>query len=165
MHYNFLLDAHYMTAKSDLEENKDIDFFFRGTTYAFGASTATWDAAPTLYVGLLTAAASDSAAGTEVTGGTYARQGVVASAANWAATDAAGSTAATSGGTSGTTSNNTTITFTGLPACSLVGAAIYDAVTGGAVRRYLLLTGQPISVAVGATISFAPGQLTFQEDN
>jgi len=154
-----------MTAKTDLEENKDIDFFFRAATYVWGAATATWDTAPILEVGLLTAAASDSTDGTEVTGGTYERQAVTASTSNWAATNAAGSTASPSAGTSGTTSNNTTITFTGMPACTLVGAAIWDAHTGGNIRRYLLLTGQPISVAAGATISFAPGQLTFQEDN
>lgn len=85
-----------MGMMTDYVENKIVDWMFRGQTFTPPAS---------LYVGLLTAAPSDSAAGTEVTGGSYARVAVAGSLANWAGTQGAGTTVASSGNTA-TTSNN-----------------------------------------------------------
>ena len=153
-----------MSSKTDYFENKLTDVLWRNQSLVVGGATLSWSSAPTYYVGLLTAAASDSSAGTEVTGGSYARQSVVASLANMAGTQSAGSTTASSG-TGGTTSNNGTLTFASMPACTLVGFAVYDASSGGNQLEYALLTGQPIAVASGATVSFSAGQLTIQEDN
>lgn len=88
-------------AFTDYAENRLVDALFRGQSLG---APATW------YVGLLTSACSDSSAGTEVSGGSYARVGVTASLANFAGTQSAGSTTASSG-TGGQTSNNAAITF------------------------------------------------------
>ena len=69
-------------ALSDYVENNAIDYIFRAQTWTIGA---------TQYVGLSTAACSDSSVGTEVTGGSYARASVTRSLANWAGTQSAGS--------------------------------------------------------------------------
>lgn len=113
-----------MAAFTDYAENQLLDYLFRG------------QAAPTLptswFFGLVTVAGSDSAAGTEVTGGSYARVGVARSLANFAGTQGAGTTVASSG-TGGTTSNNVVVTFAAPTANwgSVVGFEIWDALTGG----------------------------------
>lgn len=112
-----------MAALSDYLENKLIDWLLRGQSFTPPA---------TVYVGLLTAAPSDSGGGTEVSGGSYARVAVTSSLANWAGTQSAGSTSASSG-TSGQTSNNGAITF---PAPTgnwgvVTHFGIYDASTSG----------------------------------
>src|SRR5674476_468937 len=83
-------------ALSDYLENKLIDHVFRAQAYT---------APVTIYVELYTSACSDSARGTEVSGGSYARAAVTSGLAAWAGTQSAGSTTASSG-TGGTTSNN-----------------------------------------------------------
>lgn len=159
-----------MSAKTDYFENKLTDFLFRAQTLVIGGSTATWSAAPTFYIGLLKVAPTDSTGGTEQTGGSYARQPIVASLANMAGTQAAASTIASSG-TGATTSNNAAITFTNMPDTSISGTngtvafGIYDAVSGGNLLEWALLTGQPILASAGATLTFAAGALTIQEDN
>lgn len=145
-----------MTALTDYAENKVIDGLLRGQAYT----------PATTYVGLLTAAPSDSAAGTEVAGGSYARVAVTSSLANWAGTQSAGSTVASSG-TGGTTSNNNAITFPAPTANwgSITHFAVYDAASGGNMLFYAALT-TPKTVNNGdAAPSFAAGALTFQIDN
>lgn len=114
-----------MSAMSDYLENKLIDHIFRGRSYT----------APTqLWIGLLTAAPSDSGGGTEVSGGAYARAtpGVNSDTA-WKATQG-GTPAAASSGTTGLTANPAAITF---PAPSganwgvITHFGIYDASSGG----------------------------------
>lgn len=145
-----------MTALTDYAENKVIDGLLRGQAYT-PANT---------YVGMLTAAPSDSAAGTEVTGGSYARVQVASSLANWAGTQSAGSTTASSGA-SGTTSNNNAVTFPA-PTANwglITHFAVYDAASGGNMLFYAALT-TPKTVNNGdAAPSFAAGALTFQIDN
>lgn len=70
----------------------------------------------TLVVRLMTANGSDSSAGTEVTGGSYAAQSVAFSAAS-----------------SGATSNSGLLQFTGMPACTVTGLEVWD--TSGTPRR------------------------------
>lgn len=146
-----------MAALTDYLENKLIDQLFRGQAYTFPS---------TLYVGLLTAAPSDSAAGTEVSGGSYARVGVTASMANFAGTQSAGSTVASSG-TGGTTSNNNTITFPSPTANwgTVTHFAIYDASSSGNMLVYGALTTSKTINNGDAAPSFAAAALTFQIDN
>lgn len=153
-----------MTSKTDYFENKLTDVLFRAQSLTIGAQTLSWSAAPTIYVGLFTITPSDSAAGTECTGGSYARQPIVCGLTTMAGTQAAASTTASSG-TGGTTSNNAAVTFTNMPACTAVAFGIFDAVTAGNLLEWALLTGQPISIASGATATFAAAALTAQEDN
>jgi hypothetical protein len=146
-----------MAALSDYLENKLIDYVFRGQ--AFTAPT-------TVYVGLLTAAASDTGGGTEVTGGSYARVAVTSSMANWAGTQAAGSTVASSG-TGGTTSNNAAVTFPAPTANwgSVVAIGVYDAASAGNLLFYCNLTTAKTVNNGDPAPSFAAGALTFQIDN
>ena len=74
-----------MAAMTDYLENKIIDWLLRGQTFTPPA---------TAYVALYTTAPTDSTAGTEVSGGSYARVAVTSSLANWAGTQSAGSTSA-----------------------------------------------------------------------
>jgi len=159
-----------MSSKTDYFENKLIDFLFRNQTLTIGSAVATWSTAPVFYIGLLKVAPTDSTAGTEHTGGSYARQPITASLTAMAGTQSAGSTTASSG-TNGTTSNNASIVFSDMPDTSISGTngsvafGIYDAVTGGNLLEWALLTSQPILAATGATLTFAAGNLTIQEDN
>lgn len=91
----------HAAALTDFAENKTVDAILRGQ--ALGAPA-------TMYVALFTTCPTDSTAGTEVSGGSYARVAVTSSLANWAGTQSSGSTVASSG-TGGTTSNNATIAF------------------------------------------------------
>lgn len=140
-------------ALSDYLENKLMDFLLRGQTFTPPA---------TVYVGLLTAAPSDSGGGTEVSGGAYARVAVTSSEANWAGTQSAGSTTASSG-TSGTTSNNGAITFPA-PTANwgvITHMAVYDASTAGNLLFYAALTTSKTVNNGDAAPSFAAGALTF----
>lgn len=143
-------------AMSDYLENKVIDHLFRGTAYT---------APTTLYVELYTSACSDSARGTEVSGGSYARASIASSTTNWAGTQSAGSTAVSSG-TGGTTSNNIAINFA-TPSASwgtVTYVGLSDAITAGNMLVCIgPITSQTISN--GNTVTFPIGSLTFQVDN
>lgn len=140
-----------MSAMSDYLENKLVDQLFRG------------QAAPTttnLYVGLLTAAPSDSGGGTEVTGNNYSRVTVASSLANWAGTQSAGSTVASSG-TGGQTSNNNAITFATPSGTwgTVTHFGIYDAASAGNLLFYGALTIAK-TINQSDTVTFPAGSLT-----
>lgn len=142
---------------SDYLENKLIDFVLRGQTFT---------APTTVYYALATSAGSDSACGTEVSGGSYARVGVASSLANWAGTQAAASTTASSG-TSGTTSNNTVVTFAG-PTGNwgvVVEYCVFDAASAGNLLWRAALTASKTINNGDSAPSFAAGAATFQIDN
>lgn len=137
-------------------ENKLIDAFLRAQAYTMPA---------TVYVGLYTSCPTDSTAGTEVSGGSYARVAITSSLANWAGTQSAGSTIASSG-TGGTTSNNGTITFPAATADwgTVVCFGVSDASTSGNLLFYAALTASR-NITNGSTASFAAAALTLQIDN
>lgn len=139
------------TDLSDYVENKVIDLLLRGQTFTPPA---------TVYVGLSTAACSDSSVGTEVTGGSYARKDVTSSLANWAGTQSAGSTTASSG-TGGQTSNNAAINFVTPTAGwgTVTHFFLSDAVSGGNLLVCKSLTTSK-TINSGDTVSFAIGSLT-----
>jgi hypothetical protein len=142
---------------TDALENSITDWFFRAQAFTPPA---------TIHVGLLTAACSDSAAGTEVTGGSYARVAVTSSLANWAGTQGAGTTVASSGN-SGTTSNNAAITYPSPTANwgTVTHFALYSASTGGTVYFCAALTQSKTINNGDAAPSFSAGALTVQIDN
>lgn len=149
----------YADAMSDYAENKLIDHLLRGTAYTAPTST---------YISLETTAGSDTACGTEVSGGSYARVAVASSTTNWAGTQSAGSTAASSG-TGGTTSNNIAITFPTPTANwgTVVGFCVKDSPTlgsGNTLFRASLTASKTINNGDAAP-SFAIGAMTFQIDN
>lgn len=140
-----------MSAMSDVLENRLVDHIFRAQTFT----------APTnLFIGLLTAAPSDSGGGTEVSGNNYSRATVACSLANWAGTQSAGSTTASSG-TGGQTSNNNAITFATPSGTwgTVTHFGIYDAASAGNLLFWGALT---ISKTINQsdTVTFPAASLT-----
>lgn len=155
-----------MASLTNFAENKLIDFLFRAQALGItGASAGAGTGPSTIYVALYTANPTDSTAGTEVSGGSYARVAVTSSLANWAGTQGAGTTTVSSG-TSGTTSNNVAITFpkATAPWGTITGAGLLDAATGGNLLAFGALTTSK-DVTTDDTPSYPAGTLTFQIDN
>lgn len=145
-----------MSAMSDYLESKLIDHILRATAYTAPVTT---------YVGLLTAAPSDTGGGTEVTGGSYARVGVTSGTAAWNNTQ--GNTTGASSGTDGTTENAAAITFPA-PTANwgvVTSFGVYDAASGGNLLFYANLTTSKTINNGDAAPSFAAGALSFQVDN
>jgi hypothetical protein len=163
-----------MAGKTVYLQNKIIDNIFRGQA----ALTLT-----NVYVGLLTAAPTDSSAGTEVTtNGTpsmgYNRATVACSASTWSATQATNPTPSSATPSSGggatlgsTTFNSATITIgtttvsgNWTPTTQIGWFGIYDAATSGNLLYWGSLTA-PKSVNIGDQLpTFAVGALTITED-
>jgi len=106
-------------------EDKIVNHVFGSTTYT---KPTTW------YAGLLTAAPSDSAAGTEVSGGSYARQAI-----SWTITGTGTAQAASSAALTwpAATTDWGTATHCG----------VYDALTSGNLAAYETLTQSDFSTA------------------
>ena len=146
-----------MAHMTDYLENKLLDWAIRGQAFT---------QLGTVYIGLLTAAPSDSAAGTEATGGSYARVAVTCNMSNWAGTQGAGTTTASSG-TGGTTSNNGSITFPAPTANwgTITHLAIYDAATSGNMLLWAPLTANKTVNNGDPAPTFPAASLTWQIDN
>ena len=122
---------------SDYLENKLLDHFLGTTAYTM----------PTLvYIGLYTVVPTDAGGGTQVTGGSYARQ-----------------TAAFSAAASGTTSNTANIDFAGMPAATTVAIGVFDALTSGNLLLWGTLTANKTTDA-GDTLRIATGDLDISID-
>lgn len=144
------------TSFTNYYENKIADDQFRTT--ALTEPT-------THYIGLLTAACSDSAAGTEVSGGSYARVAVTKGDAQWKGTHA--SATGDSSGTGGTISNAGAITFPAPTANwgSVTHFGVYDAASAGNLMICQALTTSKTINNGDAAPSFAIDALTIQFDN
>lgn len=144
-------------ALSDYLENKLTDHVFRGVAYT--APTA-------IHVALFTSACSDSAIGTEVATGSYARPNLTTTTTNWAATNGLTTTTNPSTGTGGTTANNVAITFATPSAGwgTVTHVGLMDAVTSGNLLVCVALTVSK-TINSGDTVSFPISSLTNQIDN
>jgi hypothetical protein len=100
----------------------------------------------TVYVALYTVAPDDTGGGTQVTGGSYARQPAAFAAAS-----------------SGATSNSANIDFTGMPAATTVAIGIFDAITSGNLLLWGTLTTNKTTDA-GDTLRIATGDLDISID-
>lgn len=118
---------------TDLAENGLLDHL---------VGTASLTITTPIKLALVTANGTDAAAGTEVTGGSYARQTIAFGAAS-----------------GGTISNSGTISFTNMPAATVVGIEVYD--SNGTPKRlfYGPLTASKTTTA-GDTLQFAAGSIT-----
>lgn len=123
-----------MPALTTLEANRLLDA-------SFGTATYTAPTTP-MKMALATSASSASAAGTEVTGGSYARQTIAMTAAS-----------------SGSTPNTSTITFASMPACTVTYVDIYD--SNGTPRRcwWGALTASK-TLGSGDSLSFPASNVT-----
>jgi hypothetical protein len=117
---------------SDYLENKLLDHFLGTTSYTMPS---------TIYVALYTVAPNDAGGGTEVTGGSYARQ-----------------TATFDAAASGATQNDSDIDFVDMPACTVVAIGIHDALTSGNLLVHGTLTANK-SLDAGDTLRIATGDL------
>lgn len=117
-----------------VEANRLLDASFGTTAYT----------APTtpMKLALDTANGTATAAGTEVTGGSYARQTITMSSAS-----------------AGANANSATINFTSMPAATVTGVEVYD--SNGTPRRawWGALTASKTTGA-GDTLSFAASSIT-----
>lgn len=118
-------------------ESKLIDHFLGTTTYTKPSA---------VYVGLFTVTPGEAGGGTEVTGGSYARQAATFGAAS-----------------SGATTNDDNIDFTGMPAATTVAIGIFDASTSGNMLLYGALTTNKTTDA-GDTLRIATGSLSVSID-
>ncbi|MDP1771999.1 MAG: hypothetical protein Q8L15_06920 [Methylobacter sp.] len=155
-----LLITHFAAsaaALTDYTENLAVDHLLRGQT--FSESTPA-----NYYVALYTTACSDSAAGTEVTGGSYARVAIARSTAAWVGTH--GTTTGASSGTNGTVSNAAAATFPAATADwgTVTHWGIIDASTAGNPIICAAMTTSR-NITTGSTPSFAVSALTVQIDN
>lgn len=100
--------------------------------------------APTtpIKIALVTVIGTNAAAGTEVTGGSYARQ-----TATWGTASA------------GSIATNAILTFATMPACTVVGIDIWDS-AGTPIRRWWGTLGASKTLGAGDTLSFASGAIT-----
>lgn len=122
-----------MGALVQAEANRLIDASFGTTAYT----------APTgaMKVALVTATGSATAAGTEVTGGSYARQTLTMGSAS-----------------AGSASNSGTITYTSMPAATVTGVDIYDS-AGTPRRAWWGALAAAKTTGSGDTISISAGAL------
>jgi len=104
--------------------------------------TAAYTVTGPIKLALVTANGNDASAGTEVTGGSYARQTITFGAA-----------------ASGSISNSASISFTGMPAVTVVGIEIYDSAGSPKRLAYGALTASR-TVTVGDTVQFASSAIT-----
>lgn len=121
-----------MAALTDHLENALLNEVLRNVNYVPPA---------TVYLALFTTATSDAGGGTEVTGGSYARQAVTFTAASGGATENSGS-----------------VTFTNMPGVTVTHAAIMDALTAGNMLFHGALSASQV-VTAGASLTFAAGAI------
>jgi hypothetical protein len=119
-------------ALTNTAENRCLDFIL--------GLTPTAPTTP-LKVALVTANGTDTAAGTEVAGGSYARQTLSVGAA-----------------ASGATSNSADLVFAGMPAATVVGVEIWDS-AGTPVRLWYGALAASRTVAAGDELRIPAGDL------
>ena len=122
-----------MSQLADYAENKLIEHLVRHVSYT---------SPTTVYLALFTTATTDAGGGTEVTGGSYARQAITFGAAS-----------------GGTCLNSVAVSFTTMPATTVTHAAIMDASTSGNMLMHGALTASKTTGA-GDTLTFAIGDLS-----
>lgn len=155
-----------MAAMTDAFENKLQDFLFRGQALGLANSTAGAGTGPSSwFFGLLTVLPTDSSAGTEVTGGSYARVSVASALASWKGTHA--SATGVSSGTSATVTNAAIVQFAAPTANwgSVQGMGLYDSLTGGLLCIYSPLGAAKTVNNGDAAPSFPIDAFGFQLDN
>lgn len=123
-----------MPALTTAEANRLLDA-------SFGTASYTAPTTP-MKMALATSTSSAAAAGTEVTGGSYARQTLTMTAAS-----------------AGSTPNSATVTFASMPACTVTYVDIYD--SNGTPRRcWWGALSAAKTLGAGDSISFPASNVT-----
>lgn len=123
-------------AKSDYLEGKVIEHVLRNVSYT---------SPTTVYLALYTSDPGDGNSGTEVTGGSYAREAVAF--------------AAQSGGT---VLNSSSIEFADLPAATVTHVGILDASTAGNLLYHGALNDS-LTVTAGSSVVFSASTISVTE--
>lgn len=123
-------------AKSNYLEDKVLNHVLKNTAYTPPA---------TVYAALFTTNPTDANTGTEVTGGSYARQAITF-----------GTVA------SGSVSNSAAITFSSVPAATITHIGVYDASSAGNLLYHAALVSQIITTS-GSDVEFDVGAFTVTE--
>lgn len=123
-----------MAAMTEYLKDKLIRHVLTNTSYTSPA---------TVYLALFTTMPTVGGGGTEVTGGSYARQSL---SLTWG------------GAGTGDAANGSTITFASMPTCTVVGGAIFDASTSGNMLLFAAATTAR-SVTAGADITIPASDL------
>lgn len=121
---------------SDYLENALLDHVFNGVAYT----------SPALWLALFTTDPTDANSGTEVTGGSYARQTISFGAAS-----------------SGQVQNDAQVSFADMPATTVTHAAIFDASTAGNMLVHGALSASRTTNS-GDTFLFPVGNYTVTAD-
>ena len=124
------------TAKSNYLEGKIIEHVLRNVNYTRPT---------TVYLALYTTDPTEANTGTQVSGGSYARQAITFGAQ-----------------VNGAVSNTSSVSFTGMPSATVTHVGILDASTGGNLLYYGALT-TTVTVTTGSTVSFASSAVTVTE--
>lgn len=130
-----------MAGKSDYLENAILNHVLRNTAYTSPAA---------VYLGLLSAAPSDTGGGTELAGNAYARQPITFGAPSPA----------------GQVANSVVVNFpAATPAAwaTIVAVGIYDAASAGNLLYWALLAPNQ-TVGINGVLSFPVGQIVITED-
>jgi hypothetical protein len=122
---------------TDTAENLAMDWLM-------GTGTPTRPTTP-LKLALMTTGGSDSANGTEVTGGSYVRQTLTVGAS-----------------AGGAVANTADVTFAGMPACTVVATEVWN--SDGTVRIWQGPLAASKSPGSGDTVKFLTGELDFTFD-
>jgi hypothetical protein len=139
---------------SDYLANKMIDEIFRGTAYAYPATT---------YVCMFSTAPTNAGGGTELSGGGYARVALPSTMDDLCGSQGAGTTDPSSG-TAGRISNNFSLLFPDPTAGATVRAAgLKDAASGGNLLFWQDFAAKSIS-AGGAPATLSPDALGITVD-
>jgi hypothetical protein len=123
-------------AKSNYLENKIIEHVLRNVSYTSPA---------TVYAALYTSDPGEANSGTELTGGSYAREAVTFGAAS-----------------NGAVTNTGAVTFADLPAATVTHIGILDASTSGNLLYYGSVAST-LTVVSGSTIEFSASSITVTE--
>lgn len=123
-------------AKSNYLEGKVIEHVLRNVAYT---------SPTTVYAALYTSDPGEANSGTEVAGGTYARQAVTFGAHS-----------------NGTVTNSALVEFEDLPGATVTHMGILDASTSGNLLYYGALNSS-ITVTAGSTISFPSSTISVTE--
>lgn len=123
-------------AKSNYLENKILDHVLKNTSYT---------SPTTVYCALFTAAPGETGGGTEVTGGSYARQAVTFSTA-----------------ASGESHNSADIVYTLMPAATVTHFGVYDASTAGNLLYYGAFSASKTTTS-GDTLTIPASGLSISE--
>jgi len=144
-----------MSIFTDFAANAILGFLFRGQPLGMGSTAGVGSGPPTMYLSLFTELPGDATAGTEVSGGGYARVAMTSSTSSWALN------------TDNHTISNLVLIAWPPPTAgwgTVVGVGVHDQATGGSLILRVALTTPRVINSGDTPPSFQPESLFLQLD-